>query len=116
MVLDAKQRMHAYSNHNRLVPSNCELIGISVGDLRRHLGLDVRRRPFPKSSDEHARSRTASGCLRHSASLIPGPGQPLSTYNGLVCAMDTGGGSLPKMTLTRSIGTYLHIEAEFARR
>ena len=90
-LLDAKQRMHAYSNHNRLVPSNCELIGISVGDLRRHLGLDVRRRPFHKSSDEHARSRTVSGCLRHSASLVPEPGRPLNTHNGLDCAMDTGG-------------------------
>ena len=115
-LLGAKHRMHAYSNHNHLVPSNCELLGISVGDLRRHLGLDVRRRPFSKNSDEHARSRTVSGCLRHCASLVPEPGQSLNTHNGLDCAMDTGGGSLSRSSLTRSTGPYLRTEAEFARR
>ena len=90
-LLEAKGRMHCYADHNRLVSSNCELIGIGVGELRRHLGLDVRRRPHPKNSDEHARSRTISGCLRHSASLIPDPGRPLNMHNGIDCAMDTGG-------------------------
>ena len=90
-LLDAKGRMHCYADHNRLVPSNCELIGISVGELRRHLGRDVRRRPYSKNSDEHARSRTISGCLRHSASIIPDLGRPLNVHNGLDCAMDTGG-------------------------
>ena len=90
-LLDAQGMMHCYGDHNLAVPSNCELIGISVGELRRHLGLDVRRRPYPNNSDEHARSRTISGCLRHSASLIPAPGRPLNMHNGLDCAVDIGG-------------------------
>ena len=73
------------------VLKDCELIGISVGDLRRFLGQEIRRRPYAKHSVEHARSRTMSGCHRHSRSRIPPPGQQLGREFGLDCGMDSGG-------------------------
>ena len=45
-TLDAKGREHRCANHNLRVPHDCELMGISVGDLRRYLGLEFRTRPF----------------------------------------------------------------------
>ena len=90
-LIDRQGRLHRYAAHNLHVPHACDLMGISVGDLRRYFGLEIRRRPYPKYSSEHSRSRTMSGCFRHSGSLVPELGRRLGREFGLDCVMDTGG-------------------------
>ena len=51
----------------------------------------VAEEAFGQSSAEHARARCLSGCLRHSGSLIPNPGELVGLRRGLSCAMDSGG-------------------------
>ena len=46
-LIDKQGRLHRYADHNLRVPHDCELTGKSVGGVRRYLGLEIRRRPYP---------------------------------------------------------------------
>ena len=91
-LIDARGKHHLHANHTLKVPVEHEQQVISVADLRHYLGLPAGRRGgFGKGSAEHARARCISGCLRHSGSLIPEPGEFVGLRNGFLCSMDSGG-------------------------
>ena len=85
------ESLHKLADHNLKAPATCDLRGISNGDLRIHLQLNAGGRAIVKHSIQHGRARCISGCLRHSASMIPERGKRPGSRAGLACGMDSGG-------------------------
>ena len=90
-LIGADGCLHRVADHNMEDSPDCELRGISNGDLRIYVGLPIGRTPFLRNSTEHGRARTISGCLRHSGSKVPQDGARHNTHNGLDSGMDSGG-------------------------
>ncbi|MFM7987957.1 MAG: hypothetical protein ACKPKO_52455, partial [Candidatus Fonsibacter sp.] len=82
VLVDSLGRRHQVGDLTLYVPNTQELRGISVCDLRHHLGLLVGRAAYSSQSDEHTIARLISGILRHSGSVTPPKDRRPSPANG----------------------------------